>query len=291
MAQVLAQEVITMRNCGFCKIPGHQIGQCRDINIEILLRLFNNIVNQTVPGSNGNTEVVFNWLSSKHAPVLKMLAYQHGLRTSLSNNVIISKIMDFYFYNHANPYWHNLLPAPELVLERNACRRMRIRISFMQRNYLRLPIPISMRQMARMGITELNQLYYVLQDEIALLPPVERHDNYYYANNPHNVERKYNITQTMVSISDKSEDKDKDEDDQYAVKECPICYENVPGHNMVELNCKHEFCGECLSETLKTTSRNKEPTCALCRADMQTFTTHSQQIYDEIAPMLLMQAL
>jgi len=60
-----------------------------------------------------------------------------------------------------------------------------------------------------------------------------------------------NIKQNLCVVSNK-------------VFECPICYEIQNNSMRVVLNCKHEFCSECIIKTLHLSS-NKDPGCAYCR--------------------------
>jgi hypothetical protein len=48
--------------------------------------------------------------------------------------------------------------------------------------------------------------------------------------------------------------------------ECAICLEKCKNTKGVLLDCKHTFCGSCISASLDICSSNyKDPTCALCR--------------------------
>ena len=52
-------------------------------------------------------------------------------------------------------------------------------------------------------------------------------------------------------------------------EDCSICYEEIEASNMVSLNCNHNFCGTCLSQTFKKCSPNSLPCCALCRTKIE----------------------
>jgi hypothetical protein len=47
------------------------------------------------------------------------------------------------------------------------------------------------------------------------------------------------------------------------INECAICYETVNNMNFVALNCKHEFCKNCIKTYLNTPQHNH--TCPMCR--------------------------
>lgn len=50
-----------------------------------------------------------------------------------------------------------------------------------------------------------------------------------------------------------------------AEEDCNICFEKTQFRNMVTLNCKHKFCGYCVSQTFKKCNNLKLPNCAMCR--------------------------
>ena len=52
-------------------------------------------------------------------------------------------------------------------------------------------------------------------------------------------------------------------------QECPICYDIKP---CIKLNCGHNFCKECLRESLiHFDVMNDEFTCAMCRHEIKFF--------------------
>lgn len=235
-------------------------------------------VNSVTP--SGDVTPVHSFLKSLPGHHLKMVALKHCIATSASKVVLISKIMDYYFYAHHSPVWREALPSVELRLQRFQARTMRIRITILQER-LNLNEPIPMRQLARMRLPQLNVLYDILEQEVALLPS-DVH-TYNYANNPENIGRKFRIATKLTAVPD--------DVDQCATVECAICLENITTHHIVKLNCNHEFCGECVAETLKTVQSNKQPACALCRGAMKTFEVHTDHTFQLIKPLIKQQTV
>jgi hypothetical protein len=64
--------------------------------------------------------------------------------------------------------------------------------------------------------------------------------------------------------------------------ECSICYDNKEFKNFVKLTCKHEFCKECIIETMKI-SQNNKLCCALCRGEVKTIESRTNVIGNEIS--------
>jgi hypothetical protein len=63
--------------------------------------------------------------------------------------------------------------------------------------------------------------------------------------------------------------------------ECPICYDEKESNNFVKLGCNHDFCKECIIETMKSNHTTKL-SCALCRAEVKSIESRTIQTKNEI---------
>jgi hypothetical protein len=68
--------------------------------------------------------------------------------------------------------------------------------------------------------------------------------------------------------------------------ECNICYETKDKNDFVTLNCKHEFCKDCIKQSLQNV-RTNAPQCAFCRTEIKNIELSSQEIRDEFNELLL----
>lgn len=91
--------------------------------------------------------------------------------------------------------------------------------------------------------------------------------------NEYQVNRKFNI-ETKIIECQENEDCD-----------CNICYENYQKKSFIKLNCGHEFCKECIKQTLQNV-RTESPLCAFCRAEIKNFEITSEKIRDELNELL-----
>jgi nitrogen fixation NifU-like protein len=67
----------------------------------------------------------------------------------------------------------------------------------------------------------------------------------------------------------------------YEVKcECNICYDDKELKNFVKLGCNHEFCKDCVIETMKTS--NNKLCCAFCRTEITGIESRTTEIKSEI---------
>lgn len=66
---------------------------------------------------------------------------------------------------------------------------------------------------------------------------------------------------------------------------CSICWDDKELINFVKLDCNHEFCKDCI---IATTAHNhgKVPCCALCRAEVRTVISRTDEIQTEILQVI-----
>ena len=83
-----------------------------------------------------------------------------------------------------------------------------------------------------------------------------------------NENRKFEI-KTILCV--KPEESEVEED-------CNICYEKTKNCNMVTLNCQHNFCGNCVSQTLKKCNKIKFPNCAMCRTKIENVIVKDEEV-------------
>jgi hypothetical protein len=88
-------------------------------------------------------------------------------------------------------------------------------------------------------------------------------------------ERKFTIQSELNEIE--SED----------ICQCNICFEDFNVTNFVKLNCKHEFCKDCIKQTLKSCNSFTDPTCAYCRTPISVFGFKNNDVQNEFSEMII----
>lgn len=68
--------------------------------------------------------------------------------------------------------------------------------------------------------------------------------------------------------------------------ECNICYDSKQLQQFVKLNCGHQFCKDCMKQSLKTV-RTEFPQCAFCRTEIKNMELTSQEILDEFNDIII----
>jgi hypothetical protein len=69
--------------------------------------------------------------------------------------------------------------------------------------------------------------------------------------------------------------------------ECPICYDTVQKAERVTISCRHDFCGRCTQELLKTCCiEQKNATCPMCRYPCFLLETPDVIQFQELSELL-----
>lgn len=67
--------------------------------------------------------------------------------------------------------------------------------------------------------------------------------------------------------------------------DCNICYETSKETENVKLNCGHEYCGNCMINTLKLCSTD-EPSCAMCRSEIVNIKCKNNDIKEQLCKFI-----
>ena len=253
------------RCCSFCRNQGHNIQTCNDGRLYEFERLC--IINYRET-SRGNAFT--NWLlqySIENPNIVKTYAVRF-CRCAIRNNIcqcvdsILTRIINIVA---------DVDPSQQVETPQQETPQIQEDI-------------LSVIQLSRVGITEM-MLYSLLissvenygnidlnpQDiimQIMFMDMINQIHEEYIENRKFNIQRILNLECSPTDNCD-----------------CNICYESNEKCNFVKLNCGHEFCKECIKQTLKNV-RTVEPQCALCRAKIQNFEFSSQLICDEFNDLI-----
>jgi hypothetical protein len=63
--------------------------------------------------------------------------------------------------------------------------------------------------------------------------------------------------------------------------ECSICYDEKELQNFVKLGCNHEFCKDCVINTIKT-NNSTNLCCAFCRTEIKSIESRTNEVKNEI---------
>ena len=95
--------------------------------------------------------------------------------------------------------------------------------------------------------------------------------------------------QENESHENESHENESDENESHE-NECNICYETHEKKNFIKLNCEHEFCKECIMNSLKNEQRNIF-CCAFCRTEVNNLTFRDKSVKNNIDKYLVISKL
>jgi len=75
------------------------------------------------------------------------------------------------------------------------------------------------------------------------------------------------------------------QDDLHEKCECNICYDEHEKQKFIKLDCGHEFCKDCIKQTLQN-ERRKTPCCPFCRADIKNFELKDESFKNEFDELI-----
>jgi hypothetical protein len=252
----------TRRCCSFCRNTGHNISTCNNTRLLDFEQLC-----LTRKASLGIAEFR-NWLlnySIENPNIVKAYAVRYcGCSIRSYMHVCVSHILERI--NRLNET--SLLNSNR---EHSAEFNQRLRRS--EENLLGLAeLRNRLGSPTRENLTNIN-----LQDNISrgdLIAAVEFFRNFINSVYEEAIQnRKFNIQTNLVECS------------QTNHCECDICYESKLKPEFVKLNCGHEFCKDCIKQSLKNV-RTENPQCAFCRSEIVNMELTSQEICNEFNDLI-----
>ena len=245
----------TRRCCSFCRNTGHNISTCNDVRLAEFEQLC-----VTRKASLG-IAVFRNWLldySLEFPSITRAYAIRYcgcNIRNYMHECVshIIERINSLNVTAHVNS---NAEHSTEF--------NQRLRRS--EENVLE-ELRQSNGHRSRENLANINLQNNISRRHLIAAVEIFRHFiNSVYEEAIQN--RKFNIQTNVVECS------------QTNTCECDICYESKLKPEFVRLNCGHEFCKDCIKQSLKNV-RTTNPQCAFCRSEIVNMELTSQDIRNE----------
>jgi hypothetical protein len=247
------------RCCSFCRRPGHNITRCNDQQILIFERETLNVI-RSLTQENSQIDLFRNYMLNYalHAPnVVKAFAIRNCGANARSNMSNCMELIIQYFISQTQNEETNNQTIQELNPEE-------------QSNNL------NFRRERRFGFSELSLPYYEMDRRT-----IDEDESIIYAmmfirmiraiNESVTLNRKFDI---KITISEK-------QDDLHEKNECIICYDEHKKQDFIKLNCGHEFCKDCIKQSLQN-EKKITPCCALCRTNIINFEIKHESIKNDL---------
>jgi len=273
--------------CSFCRQHGHNITRC---NSERLLEF--EVICADVVRNFHNHDDFKIWLVQNYANepnLLKAFAIRKFRITSTNTlNVYIDYITEYIFRIYKN--------IPQLESENNATHDIVTNDNVTNDNVTNDNVTNDIDIALLDFIIRLINRSQIIEPETEILNTtsvLREYISYLSGLRMTLMRNEYNLPQSVIQLRiETNEENDLSENYQ-----CSICWDDKELRQFVKLNCNHEFCKECIIKTLTTNTLTTNTLttntittqtlrsnlcCALCRSDISTFTTHTQELHDEL---------
>jgi hypothetical protein len=245
-----------IRRCSCCRSEQHNISQCNDPR---LINFQTNLISRRdelreIPSIDVDNKIAYfeTWLYGQDHHLVKSYAMRFcGAYSRNSLQLCVSKIVSF-IWSIEQDFWGNQMPI--------------------EHDYIALPT-------VNVSQESLDYLDLRLAEFLAGL----RNNREQSSEN-----RKYNITGVLcVEIESEERTTNQILEELETIENCNICYEDKKNRHMVSLNCKHNFCGTCVSQILKKHNQIFLPNCALCRAKIEFLIVKDEEILNTLKENLI----
>jgi hypothetical protein len=250
LINVLPQSTRRQQCCSFCRQPGHNIIRCNDNRIrEFELLCATQVVTM-------NTQNEFKtWLSEQDEYLVKVYAIRK-FRVSFSSSVLyrINTITNYIY----RTYVFNSHTEIEEQADFENDLMSFVQQLASQNQYIRNRIP---------EFDEVRGMETILIREMMFSMFPLMFTNFIREN----LHQKLRIKSTFNN---------NENEDICQLCECSICYDEKELQNFVKLGCNHEFCKDCVINTIKTS--NNKVCCAFCRSEVTEIESRTNEVKNEI---------
>jgi hypothetical protein len=264
-----------VKKCSFCKNPGHNISVCNEKKEAVIISVLFKFIN-----SCETKEQLRETLNRFTLLKLKLLAKHFELKVSRHRkHLILDELIPLCIENQTTQWINNYEIIKEILEEhpgyslteivdmkvieivRNIHNpNENVRQAFTSSNWFdrlrfRQQSPTIRRQIYEGYIRAFDYVTYTMNDENA---------NY-----------QWKIQPIMTRLYRESELRE--------IKQCPICYDEMPEIHFMTTNCNHTFCNTCITTHLETERNKRHPHCPMCRSTITTMDIKSITLFDEFS--------
>ena len=278
------------RCCSFCKIPGHNIKSCNNIDLLIFhkdILIMRNLMLQAIAAQaiaeqaiaeqaieeqaieQEQPNLFINYLRIQPDNLINTLAVKECnilARDRNKNKEDCINAINFKYYQRYYNYFINSNTNLNTPINRNINIKIYLneeiekidQVINPNPNHIPIPIPVP-DQEEDFDLISVST-YNSSDDDNEITWTIDR------TGTNINIMSKHDITLTLINIREN------------LLNECNICYESYSNNEFIKLQCNHEFCHDCISKQLQ----NNKASCAFCRQDMKQFDIYDTNIYQQI---------
>ena len=252
---------MVIRCCSFCRRSGHNILRCNSQAIRIFERSCVDFINiGRIERNEHQLQRFRNYLLNEtlgNPNIVRAFAIRRCNSTTRSNmDVCIQNIMLYFtpLFNEEHTIEPHQISEPAQPAEADTVAAESPSMPFMSRLATQL--------------IENNNLH----DAMAVMLFVEMITGINQTIEMEMIQnRKFNINTKII---------ENNLINLHELCECNICFEDCEKKNFIKLDCKHEFCKDCIKKSLQN-ERRQIPCCAFCRAEIKNLELNLESIKNE----------
>jgi hypothetical protein len=256
MFNVLPPSMRRQQCCSFCRQSGHNLTTCNSNR----LREFEVICSTQALQTNTQDEFK-NWLSQNYMSeqlLLKTFAIKKfRVTTRTSVEICINLIAEYIFRTYKNTNEAVEIVEHEIEFENDLMTFIQELSAVREEEIQENRIISEFEQLRAMENMLMREMFIAMMTRI--INRTLRDDDV----------RKFKIVSAVNECENTGQK-----------CECNICYDEKELNNFVKLGCNHEFCKDCVIETMKTS--NNKLCCAFCRTEITEIESRTAEIKSEI---------
>jgi hypothetical protein len=255
---------MNIRNCSFCRRPGHNILSCNSrplLNFETMC--INNI---TSLNNNNNIEINFRDFllneSLRDTILVKAFAIRY-CRASSRNNIDTCIDCIINYFRPIIEYRRNIVIEPISGQSEESLQPLEESLQPLEEESIEMPFG----QIVNNSSNSNNAIAWSMIFIEMILSIHESYESSIY--------KKFDIKMNMCENIDELNEK----------CECNICYEEHENIRFIHFNCGHKFCKDCVKKSLQNEKRENY-CCAFCRKEIESFEFREESIKDEFIELM-----
>lgn len=242
--------IVTVRCCSFCRRPGHNITRCdsstiRNFEINTLEYINSNMSSERF--DNTNRRQLRQYLLNEALNNSNLLRGFAISRCGASTRINLSSYIEIII--------QYFMPEDEEPNQEEGL----------------FPTPDSMQRLGSIELAIARRRIFQDAQSTLLYAVIFSEMNRAINNSSIKFNIKTSVLDKQLNLEQKCE--------------CNICYEEYEIKNFIKLNCGHEFCKDCIKQTLQN-ERRLTPCCAFCRTDIKHFELKLESIKNDFNELI-----